>query len=274
MSDEIHKSSDSIQDRLADLGEQFNTNKSFGLMGMLESQQEQQQAQATVTAADPGDDDDKDKTPPEWLEPIHSSVRSIAETTSREIGAIRSELASFRQPQVQQAQDMGSQDPYEQKINALGQQLEQTKLNTAWERAKNALNAARSKYGADFDYKEDELVNTWKQHIGTNVRAAEATDWDVYFKQQHDSRRVPKLEQRLKEMEAESRKTGRDVMSGLGALPRGNRNGAPQAAPGAGSDFDEDIYRKASARMGKGQFKGFNRLLVEEQNKKLLRTAV
>ncbi len=268
---DLETRNDDIQDRLANLGEQFNTNKEFGLMGFLEAKNETQ-AQPAAVAADPEPGDEG--KPPEWFEPLNSSLRAISETNSRDFAQIRNELAATRQPvqQVQQ-ESFDSQDPMERRVNQLGQELAQTKINTAWQNARNSFQAAKSKFGADFDYSEQDLVNTWREHIGNNQAKADATNWDVYFKQQYDSRRVPKLEQRLKELESQ-KPAGRDLNANLGALPRGNRNGAPQAAAVASGDFDEDVYRSASKQMSKGSFKGFNRLLVEAQNRKLLRTAV
>ncbi len=262
---------DAIQDRLADLGEQFNTNKQFGLMGYIENQQETAAPAAKV--ADPEDDE----KPPEWFESVNSSLRALKDTTEGQFGQIRSELSSLRQPApaVAASEDFGSEDPYGQKIGQLEQTVAHTRLNTAWERARNSLNSAKQKYGADFEFQEGDLQNAWKQHIGNNVQAAESTNWDIYFQQQHDSRRAPKLEQRVSQLQAElsNAKQGGGLMNNMAALPRGNRNGAPTPAANANGDFDEDIYRRATARMGKGRFMGFNRALNDEQNKKLLRAA-
>ena len=267
MTTPLESNNDAIQDRLANLGEQFNTNKSFGLMGYLENQGQQEPA-----PPEPVDPPAKEEGPPEWFEPLNSSLRAISENTSRELGNLRSELGQLRQS-PQAPQEPAYVDPIEQRINSMAQDLAQTKVNAGWERARNSLNSARARYGEDFDYKDEDLQATWRQHIGNNQAAAENTNWDLYFKQQYDSRMVPKLTERINKLQSEVAKGSNGLMNNLGALPRGNRNGAPAPAAAANSDFDEDVYRSASKQMGKGQFKGFNRLLVEAQNRKLLRTA-
>jgi hypothetical protein len=277
----IDESKSDLQDRLASLGEQFNTNKTFGLMGMLEAEQKQiSQSQPqldNIAATTPSKEVEDTSKPPEWLDPLNSSLRAISEQTVREIGSLRNELSSLRQPVQSAAEETEPADPVAQKLSSMETTINQTRLNTAWERARNALNSAKGKYGDEFDFKEKDLQDVWRQHIGTNVQAAEGTNWDIYLQQQYDSRRAPKLESRMKALEAElaRQKSGEDPMSKMAAVPRANRNGAPQPSTGVTGDFDEDVYRKASARMGKriGSFAGFNRLLVEEQNRKLLRTA-
>lgn len=270
-------------DRLASLGEQFNTTKQFGMMGLLEQQQQERSQPAPVAdAAAPASDAGKDSNIniSEILDPINASLREFRETTTREIGGLRNEMSSFRQAPAPQAEDAGEVDPATQRLSNVERSIQETRLNTAWERARNALNAAKIKHGNDFEFSEGELQDVWKQHIGNNVGAAEGTNWDVYMQQQFDSRRAPRLEKRMKELESELAKAksgGSDpVTAGMAAMPRANRNGAPMpASAGVVNDFDEDVYRRASARMGKriGSFAGFNRLLVDEQNKKLLRTA-
>lgn len=286
----IEESRSEIQDRLASLGEQFNTTQQFGLMGMLEQEKQKiadlqrgnTQPPAEVQTQAPATQEDSD-SPPKWLDPLTQSLRGIADTTTREIGSIRNEIQSIRQQPIVQAtqEEAGEIDPLAQKLGSMEQVLQKNRLDTAWERAKNALNSAKMRHGDDFDFKENDLRDAWRQHIGGNVQAAESTNWDVYMQQQYDSRRAPKLESRLKALEGELARqkaapATRDTASDLAAVPRANRNGAPPAASsGIQGDFDEDVYRRANARMGKriGSFAGFNRLLVEEQNKKLLRTA-
>jgi hypothetical protein len=254
------------------------------MMGLLEQQQQERSQPAPVAepvqANDGGNGKENDLNISEILDPINSSLREFRETTAREIGSLRNEFSSLRAPVAPQAEEAGDVDPVAQRLHQVESTMAQTRLNTAWERARNALNAAKLKYGNDFEFGEQDLQGVWKQHIGNNVGAAEGTNWDVYMQQQFDSRRAPKLEKRMKELESElaKAKSGNmdPVSAGMAAMPRANRNGAPMpAAAGVINDFDEDVYRRASARMGKriGSFAGFNRLLVDEQNKKLLRTA-
>lgn len=269
-----------MYDRLANLSDQINTTKGFGMMGLLEQQQQERQQPAAPEAPiqAPPEASKPEVNLSEILDPINSSLRAFSETTSREIGSLRNDLSSLRQQQAA-PEEVGEVDPVAQKLSSFEQQLLKTKLDTAWERARNSYNAAKTKYGNDFDYKEEDLRNTWHQHIGNNVKAAESTNWDLYMQQQYDTRRAPRLEKRLSELEGELAKVKSgavDPMAAMGAMPRANRNGAPPAVnPGITNDFDEDVYRRASDRMGKriGSFAGFNRLLVDEQNKKLLRTA-
>jgi hypothetical protein len=287
---QIDSQKNELQDRLASLGETFNNNKDFGLMGMLagandkpsQSSQQLQHIESTVQSNTTSDSGEGAGSTPDWIkaiEPINSSLRAITDTTTRELSSLRNELSSLRQPVVQVQAEAEPADPVAQKFGQIEKTLTQTRLNNAWEKAKNALNAARNQYGKEFDYTEEELQSTWKQHIGNDVGRAEGTNWDMYFKQQYNDRRAPRLEARMKELEAQLERAkqpaGRDVVGDMASMPRGGRNGMPIPSRGPVNDFDEDIYRAASAKMGKrvGAFAGFNRYLVEEQNKRLLRTA-
>ena len=288
---QIDTTKNELQDRLASLGETFNSSKEFGLMGMLANANEKPASQTVqqlqhiesdiqpITTSDSGA---AVEATPDWIkamEPLNSSLRAVADTTTRELANLRSEITNMRQPVVQAQTEAESADPVAQKFGQLEATLTKTRLNTAWEKAKNALNSSRNTFGKDFDYKDEELQDVWKQHIGNNVAAAEGTNWDMYFKQQYNDRRAPRLESRLKELESQLEKAkqpaGRDVVGDMASMPRGGRNGMPIPSRGPVNDFDEDIYRAASAKMGKrvGAFAGFNRYLVEEQNKRLLRTA-
>ncbi len=280
-----------LQDRLASLGETFNSNKQFGLMGMLANANETpspvsnqlQNIESTVQSNTTQDSGETVEATPDWikaLEPVNSSLRAISDTTTRELSNLRNEITSLRATPVVQAQaEVEPADPVAQKFGQIEKTLTQTRLNTSYEKAKNALNSARNSFGKEFDYKDEELNEVWTKHIGNNVAAAEGTNWDMYFKQQYNDRRAPRLESRLKELETQLEKAkqpaGRDVVGDMASMPRGGRNGMPIPSRGPVNDFDEDVYRAASAKMGKrvGAFAGFNRYLVEEQNKRLLRTA-
>src|SRR5260221_8649798 len=86
-----------LQDRLASLGETFNSNKEFGLMGMLANANEKpspvanqlQNIESTVqsnTTSDSGET--VEPATPEWIkamEPLNSSLRAISDTTTREL---------------------------------------------------------------------------------------------------------------------------------------------------------------------------------------------
>ncbi len=77
---------DAIQDRLADLGEQFNTNKQFGLMGYIENQQETAAPAAKV--ADPEDDE----KPPEWFESRHQKTLAQKILTVKRLASLSRQL--------------------------------------------------------------------------------------------------------------------------------------------------------------------------------------
>lgn len=260
----------SMADKLADLGSTFNTNKNFGLMGMLENQQAPDSGSAPPAPTTPAAGNEEHA--PEWFGLLNTTVQGIKQDLNQNIGQLRQEIASVRTAPAQEHQQAEHLDPASAEVNSVRQDLVKVRLNAAWDRAKSALSVAKAK-DKDFDYTEKELQDVWVNRIGNNVAAAESTNWDIYFDQQIASRKAPRLEQensRLKQ-ELDALKnagiTGAQRMNDMSASPRTGRTSAP---PPNGSDFDEEVYRRASARMGKGKFKGFNRALVEEQNRRLL----
>jgi hypothetical protein len=273
---DIENTNDVLAEKLAGLNEQFNTNKSFGLMGMLEAQAQQADSGLTTDAAAVGQaaaatsDQPEDRTS-DILEPIHSSLRAMHNESAQQLGILRNEIAQLRQAPSPAAQSYEAElDPVARQLSETNNRLNQVQLQSAYDRARNELNMMKVK-NPDFDYSENDLQAVWNQHIGNDPNKANATNWGTYFQQQFDSRQNPKLQQRISKLEAElAAKSTNNSLNDLSAVPRGNRQSlAPQAA--TSGDFDEDVYRQASAKMGRFQFKGFNRALVEAQNKKAFR---
>lgn len=268
---DINDDNVSIQDRLADLGNSFNTNPSFGLMGMIEAQETGQGTPAPASAPAAPAADDK---PPEWFALINDSLQSVKDSTQQGINQLTREVSSLKQAVPAGQPAPSYDDGLDPDLRQVRSEVAQVRLNAAYDRARNALAVAKAKH-PDFDYTEDELQRTWQEHIGTNVGAAEATNFDMYFQQQYDSRQRPKIEQENARLKAELEALkGSGNMSAMSSVPRpGRQTSASSPSASSGSDFDEDIYRRASAKMSKGKFMGFNRALIEEQNRKLLTRA-
>lgn len=266
----IETQSGSISDKLASLDAEFNPNKEFGMMGVLRAQDEAQRPAIESQAAPVIDPETKADEPPDWAQALESSFRATRNDIDQKLQTIESR---FAQPITQMAQDLGDDvDPIVARQNQLEAQMSQTRLNTAWERANTALVRAKQKFGDTFDYNEAELQATWRQQVGNNLGVAEGTNWDTYFQQQFDSRQRPRLEAEVAKLRAEAQGKTSSVVSNMGAVPRGGRNGAPQIARTNDDGFNEDLYQRASKRMGKHGFRGFNNILSEEQTRQALRT--
>jgi hypothetical protein len=276
----IEAAADHTLDKLAALGTTFNTNPGFGLMGMLEGQEQraQQAAQAPATQdpaqAAPGTGED-DKAP-EWFGPLNSSLQVFRNDVSEQIGTLRNEIqrvAQPSQPAMSQA-DYDALDPTIKNQMALDHRLAQVELNTHFERARNDLNRIKQEH-PDFEYGEKELNDLFKNRIAGNLDAARASDFHAHYKQLYNEQLVPKVNARLKALEAENNqlKSGRSNVTEMSSVPRGNRQSVQPPAQQSGDAIDEDLYRRASARMSKGRFGGFNRALVEEQQRKSLSRA-
>jgi hypothetical protein len=271
---DIENQGNDIQERLAALGQEFNPNKSFGLMGMLEAQNEQQsgQLQTSEPAESLAQPASAEPEVPQWIEPFQSSLRQMRNETKEQISRLESRITQAS-PSGGKSEEEEPLDPVSKEIYGLKQEQQRLRLNTAYERAKNAL-VSKKLASPDFDYTEDELRDVWTSQVGNNADYADSINWGIYFDQQALSRRTPKLEGRIKELESQLAKTQstRNSANDLTSVPRSSRTTpAPQAE--SGSDFDEEVYRRATARMGKGRFQGFNRLLLEEQNRKLFTRA-
>lgn len=275
----IEQSKNDFSDRLAELGQTFNTNKGFGMMGMLENQEQSaSEPSSLTTAADPTPTTPAastgDSSPPEWFEPLNSSLRAIKEETVQQMNSVRNEIAQLRTPPViEQLTATGEIDPVAHELNTVKGEMGRMKLNTAYERARNSLNTMKIQH-PEFDATEQDLRDVWTKSVGNNVGVAEGTNWDAYWAQEFTKRQEPKLKDRISKLENElaQAKSTRNTVNDLASVPRANRQGlpSPQVSEGA---FDEDVYRAASKRMSKGRFSGFNKMLIEEQNRKMLRDA-
>jgi len=264
---DVKENQDRMADRLSQLGEEFNTNPEFGMMGYLKAQ-EQSAVKAEIPDPAPADPEPTPEEPKEDpIAPLYSSIRTmedrLANRFSSEIGAIKQAI----QPREDFAQEI---DPVQRETTQLRSELDRVKLNQGYDKAKNSLNLWKVKH-PDFDYSEQDLQTVWSSYIGNDTRKAEGSNWDEYFKTQYESRSMPKKIKAL-EQELSTLKNKNNSLNDLSAIPRGNRQGpsSPQAVTG---DFDEDIYKEAIKGLRKGQFKGMNRALVAAQNKKLLRSA-
>ncbi len=264
-----------FRDKLAALGSTFNTNPGFGLMGMLEGQaQRDNQAQVNdapaAAQAAPGDD-----APPEWFGLVNSAVQGLKQDVSQQVAGLRNEIQRVAQPAPGMSQaDFDALDPQTRQQLAVDQRLAQIELNTHYERARNSLNRTKQDH-PDFEYTEKDLQDLWQNRIAGNVDAARQSDFDGYFESTRREQMEPKIQARLKALEAENSqlKSGRSNVLEMSSVPRGNRQSVTPPAQSGGGDFDEDVYRDASKNMGKGRFSGFGRALYEAQQRRSLASA-
>lgn len=277
--------SDNISDKLASLDSEFNTNKSFGLMGVLEGT-DRNTTQNLQTRNDgddlPGDDEGKsdELTPPDWYAPLNTSLQTLKEELKQENRGQLNELASSLMQNMRgtqtEAHDPGVPDefaPVMGKVDHIAGEMNQLKLQSAYDRAKNSLLNAKLKR-KDFDYTDKELDTMWRQNIGNDVGRATAVNWDEYFEVQYASRQTPKLAAENEKLRAEmeklkSARTSNSVQD-LYSVPRSNRTTTPPASSTNAEGFDEDLYQSVSKKFPRGKFLGFNRALADAQRKRLL----
>lgn len=277
---QIDQNNSNIQEKLASLDSQFNTNKGFGMMGMInaeenrlrkevEAQKETPQAAETITP------ETKPSDPPDWFGPINTSLQSVRGEFQQTANALAQELQQLKQSrEVQQTQDESVPpeiSPIIQKVTNVEKSLGTLALRTEWNRAKDALRDARGKY-SEFGYTDDEFNQVWNAHVKNNPDTAANTNWENYFKTQYETRRNPKLveeNEKLKAQIAQMQSTRQGQVKDLMAVPRANRQSVPDLSQNQ-DDVEEELYQRAKKRMQKGRFIGFNRALIEEQQKMLV----
>ena len=264
-----------ITERLASLDGDFNTNKGFGFQGIMDAQTEKAQADLQIASGQVKEPADKEDSPPEWFGPLNTSLQKMKEDQSNAIGQLANSIAQLKQderrtPELVYDQFSPEVAPVAQKVDNIQGQISNLTLRTEHQRAKQALNDARGRY-KDFDYSDEELGKVWQSFVGKDPNRAANTDWDTYFKVQHETRSNPKLtteNQKLRE-EIERLKSSRNSVQDLYSVPRSNRQSNTIVKPSDGAEFNEDLYQRAKKKLQRGRFAGFNQALIEEQRKML-----
>jgi hypothetical protein len=273
-------------DKLNALAEQINDKPGFGLMAQLGIDNHGnplnqgisgQPSRVETPAAD--NSERESKMLQEVLAPLNSSFQGFKQEIKQDIGGIRTELSSIRQtaaqPQTTQ-QDTGDVDPIQREVHQLKDQLYRQQVDTAWQKAQTALSEIKAK-NPDTELDEDYLRQTWQSNnLSQNVQIAQNTNWRKLLEDQHAIRQAPKIAKENETLKAqmESAKSNRNVLSELGAVPRNSRGASqPDGATGSGDyGTDNDVYKAASAQMGKGKFMGFGKALFDAQRSKSLRS--
>jgi len=261
-----------IASKLSELGPTFNTNPGFGLEGVIKGNEMRTIAEAEATktplketkTSEPIIDD---KVFQEVINPLNTSIQQTKQELRTSLGQITNtlnELKSGQRPADTWSEDV---DPVTHETKALRSEMAQLQLNNAYDRAINSLNAFKTKH-PDFDWTEQNVQELWQQRIGNNVQLARDTDWGTYFKMHYDAKDATRQRQQNEELKAKiaSLESGRNSVRDLAATPRSSNN-ISMAQPYSDSDFNEELYTRASARMGKGRFMGYGRILQEEQTK-------
>jgi IS1 family transposase len=258
-----------IANKLAELGPTFNTNPGFGLDGVIKGNEMRALANegtpATPQTKAP-QTPSEDKVFAEVIDPLNTSIQATKQELRQSLGQINTTLAELKSGQMQDVppEDV---DPATSEIRTLRTEMAQVRLNNAYDRARNSLNNFKAK-NPDFDWSEQNIQELWQSRIGNNVNVAETTDWDSYFKMNHDAKRAVKQDQMIEELKGKvaTLESRRNSVNDLASVPRSS-NAISTATPYPDSDFNEELYARASARMGKGRFMGYGRILQEEQQK-------
>jgi hypothetical protein len=259
-----------IANKLAELGPTFNTNPGFGLDGVIKGNEMRALANegtpATPQTKAP-EAPSEDKVFAEVIDPLNTSIQATKQELRQSLGQINTTLAELKSGQRPQDVPTEDVDPATSEIRTLRTEMAQVRLNNAYDRARNSLNNFKSK-NPDFDWSEQNIQELWQSRIGNNVNVAETTDWDSYFKMNHDAKRALKQDQMIEELKGKvaTLESRRNSVNDLASVPRSS-NSISTATPYSDNDFNEELYARASARMGKGRFMGFNNVLQEEQRK-------
>lgn len=294
MSDGYEKS---MSEKLAELGKEFNQNKGFGFMGMLENNhdpqsdaarginQQQQQAapsidQALNTApqiAAPTQPDQQQIA--QIIDPINTAVQGLRSESARDLENIRNEINALRQANsaVPPAAD-GTVDPVMAKIAQMEQMHTKMHRMTLQDRALSSLNQMKSRF-PDADLGESDFNQVWKgNNLDQNLSIAEGVDWNQHWEMVAKAKSLDKAQAKLRSTEQELerlRSNKPSVAEQMSSAPRTQRqpgSGLPQGQLLGSDGFDDQVYDEAVKIMGgqdraKGRFMGFNRALVEAQRR-------
>lgn len=264
-----------LQEKLAGLESEFNPNKGFGLMGMMEANEEKLRAEHASRTQEKVEVETKDsETPPDWLAPINTTLQQTRNEFQQGLGQVQNELMALKQsrePSHELPSDLPPEvAPFVSKFTDVERSIGNLALRQEFSRAKDALRDAKTRF-KDFNYSDGELNSIWQSHVRNNPNTAANTDWDNYFRTQYETRRNPLLlnENESLKKEIDRLKSTRNSVSDLYAVPRSNRQSAT-VRNNDDSDFDEDLYQRAKSKVQRGKFLGFNRALLEEQRKMAL----
>ncbi len=260
-----------IANKLSELGPAFNTNPGFGLDGVIKGNEMKALAAEganTVVPAETKTVDTAldDKVFKEVIDPLNTSIQAIKQETRTQFGQIANAINELKSGQrtVETAEEI---DPTTSEMRNMRNEMSQLRLNNAYSRATNTLNAFKAKH-PDFDWSEQNIQQLWQERIGNNIDLAERTDWNDYFKMNYDAKRATMQDKEIETLRGKlaSIESRRNSVNDLSVTPR-STNSISTAQPYADSDFNEELYQRATARMGKGKFMGWNGVLQEEQRK-------
>lgn len=301
-----------INNKLANLQTEFNQNKGFGFIGMLENNHDPQsdaarmavesyqnsfapqaapQAPAAAPAAAPSQEINA-RQAAEIMEPINNVVQDLRTefgNTASELVNIKNQLHELRSLQsVAPGATDGAPDPFGAKLQAQISSMEDLykKMHTTQmqDRALSALQSTRQKF-PDANLGQNDFDTVWKGNgLDQNPAAAERVNWQQHWEMVAKSKSHDKAVERIKNAEAELERlrTNRpNPISEMSSTPRTSRTsgaGLPQSTILGAEGFDEELYQEAVDIMGgtdraKGRFMGFNRALNEAQRRKSLRGA-
>jgi hypothetical protein len=262
-----------IASKLSELGPVFNTNPGFGLDGVIKGNEMRALANESTPEVKVLDKVETptvdDKVFAEVINPLNTSIQATKQELRSSLGQLNSKLdalTSGQRPEVTE-----EVDPTTNELRNVRTEMAQLRLNSAYDRARNTLNNFKSKH-PDFDWDERNIQELWQTRIGNNVQTAETTDWDSYFKMNYDAKRALQQDKLIEELKGKvasiesSRTPGRNSVNDLASVPRSS-NTLSTAKPYADDEINEELYQRATARMGKGRFMGWNGILQEEQRK-------
>lgn len=261
-----------IFDKLQQIGQEFNTNKGFGLMGMIDNEdpqaaprhQEPPAAQALAPEA-------LDSQIFERIAPLNDTLQAMNQRFSK----LEEKLQTPAPARTELPAPVAPPDlnPEQQKLWELEQRANRADRDYAYEKAANALNRVRLTH-PDVDLSDNDLTSLWQQQrFDDNVQMAKNANWDQHWELMAKAKRTPRLEQQLKTMEAElsSLKSNRNnPINDMASIPQPRRAAGPSQSIN-NDGIDEEVYREASKGMGRGRFMGFNKALFAAQNSRSLR---
>lgn len=293
MPNEMEETNKFTSTRIADLQREFNTNPDFGFQGILKANDAAlaaQQAQAQPAPQQPATEQHQGQQPADG-EPTPEQVAAILEPVNNQFQQFRGDFNNLQQEIQQFRGQMGQfqpqaaapdpnappPDPMVARMEAIAQQQRKLQSDNLYQKARNSLLEVSQRY-PEAKLNEKDLQDLWtRSDIANNVDTFERANWGDHWEMTANTRIAPHLQSRIKHLEAEVARAKanpqQNAIDALAGVPQGRRGNLilPSQQQYVQPDGTDDrIYNDAINGMGKGQFRGFGRKLVEAQQKALV----
>lgn len=275
-----------VNAKLAALGREFNQNKGFGFMGMLENNHDPQSdaGRAQNDFQQPPTLNQAIAAPPQvpapapnpeaearqaaaYMEPINNAMQGLRTefgAATSELHNMKNQLAEMRSLQATAPATTadGAPDPFAQKLQTQianmensYQKLYRTQLQ---DRARAALVDVRAKF-PDANLGDTDFDQVWRGNgLDENLSTAEKVDWRQHWEMVAKAKSLDKVLEKSRSQEVELerlRSNAPNMLNEMSSAPRTSRAtgvGLPQSQIMGPDGFDEQLYDEAVKIMGGG----------------------